>query len=131
MAKNGVTIQGLPRLTTLLRGAGVAATKALSAALYQQGLAIMSESQREVPVDTGVLRASGRVAQPRVEGSRVTVELGYGGAASAYAWPQHERTDYAHTVGKAKYLLDPLTRHIESIPRTVADRIESELTKGA
>lgn len=83
--------------------------KVTAAAMVLEAEKVMAESVRQVPVDTGVLRASATVSAPIISGSNVSVELGYGGAASAYAMVQHERTDFNHpNGGKAKFLSDPL-----------------------
>ena len=52
---------------------------------------------------SGTLKNSGRVDRPEKRGAEVTVKLKYGGAAIPYALIQHERTDYHHTRGQAKY----------------------------
>jgi hypothetical protein len=60
-------------------------------ALHDEALAIMKESKdRYVPVDLGTLKNSGQVAQPERTRDNVSVEMGYGGAASAYALAVHE-----------------------------------------
>lgn len=60
-----------------------------------------------VPVDTGVLRNSGRVTGPRPD---VTVLLSFGDAAAPYALRQHEEMDFAHTVGEPRYLIRGVDR---------------------
>jgi hypothetical protein len=65
---------------------------------------VMTAAKRDTPVDQGTLRASGHVQPPRVRGDTMSITLGFGGAASAYALVQHERTDFAHTSGMAKFL---------------------------
>jgi hypothetical protein len=60
-----------------------------------------------VPVDTGALRASGRVSGPDSGG---TVTLSFGGAAAPYALRQHEELNYRHPVGEARYLIRGLER---------------------
>lgn len=60
-----------------------------------------------VPVDTGALRASGTVEGPDPLN---LVVIGFGGPAAPYALKQHERTDYSHTVGEARYLVRGLER---------------------
>ena len=59
-----------------------------------------------VPVDTGALRATGRVEQL----TPTLVELGFGDDAVDYALVQHERVDYQHTVGEARYLVRGVER---------------------
>jgi hypothetical protein len=60
-----------------------------------------------VPVDTGALRASGRVSGPDSGG---TVTLSFGGAAAPYGLRQHEELNYRHPVGEARYLIRGLER---------------------
>jgi hypothetical protein len=61
---------------------------------------------RGVPVDTGVLRSTGRVDGPT--GGKVT--LSFGGAAAPYALVQHEDTTLHHTIGEARYLVRGVER---------------------
>lgn len=108
-------LQDLPR---------IAATE-LAKALFREAEQIMTRSQRDfVPVDLGVLRASGHVAPPDIRGDRVTVELGYGGAASAYALVQHERLDFHHDVGQAKYLEQPVLEAAAGLGGRIARRVD-------
>lgn len=60
-----------------------------------------SRANRGVPVDKGILRATGRVKGP----TNGEVELSFGGAAAPYALKQHEDTSLAHTVGEARFLI--------------------------
>lgn len=60
-----------------------------------------------VPRDEGILAGSGRATGPDSQGtSRVT----FGGAAAPYALAQHERLDYEHELGEARYLIRGLER---------------------
>ena len=106
----GVTWTGIDKLerqlTTTLPKTGV---QQMTRALVLEAERVMTISKRDfVPVDLGTLRGSGHVAPPEISGTRVTVTLGYGGAASAYALIQHERTDFHHTVGQSHYLSTPV-----------------------
>lgn len=94
-------VRGTQELRRALMEAGKRAEAALGAALYQEGQAIMTESKREVPVDEGILRASGYVNEPTAGTSGPEVELGYGGAAKGYAVYVHEGTGPA--VGRPRY----------------------------
>lgn len=61
------------------------------AALYQEGLAIMADSQEHyVPVDEAVLKSSGHVTPPEIVDGEIRTRLSYGGAAKAYALAVHE-----------------------------------------
>lgn len=105
--------------------------QAVAAALYQEAEAIMADSKANyVPVDTGVLRDSGYVEQPEIDGNEISVTLGYGGAASAYALVQHERLDFHHTVGGPKYLERPFLDAAAGLEERLADRLEPLLGGG-
>lgn len=62
---------------------------AMAIGIYAAGNEIMRTSKRRVPVDLGVLRASGYVTLPD-DIFNPEVEMGYGGPAVAYAVRQHE-----------------------------------------
>lgn len=113
-------ITGTAALRKALGQAGDLATQALAAAMLEEQSAIMSESQTRVPVDTGVLRASGTVLPPKVSGTRVEVEAGYGGAAAAYAIVQHEK----HS-SKSKFLERPFLERVPKIPGNLARKVEA------
>lgn len=102
------TLAGARPLVTRLQRAGASAPKIMAATLYVTAEQVMAKSRPLVPVDEGTLRGSAMVEAPRVTPSGASIQFGYGGAASAYAWPQHEREDYAHTVGQAHFLSEPL-----------------------
>lgn len=69
-----------------------------------------SRPGRGVPRDTGALAASGRVSRPRVSKGKITVRLGFGGAAAPYALYQHEMMSLRHTLGEARYLVRGVER---------------------
>ncbi len=84
------------------------ATSRLAGPLKLEAERVMTKAKRLTPVDLGTLRASGVVHSPEITPRRVVVELGFGGAAAAYALVQHERLDFIHTVGQAKFLEQPV-----------------------
>jgi len=93
-------------------------------ALYQEGEAIMTASKRYyVPVDTGTLRNSGTVLKPVIEKDKVTVTLGYGGAASKYAATVHEYPK-SYGQGKNKYLSIPANIAIKGMAARIAKAVE-------
>ena len=59
-----------------------------------------------VPVDTGVLRSTGRVEGPAND----EVTLSFGGAAASYALEQHENLEIRHRIGEARYLVRGIQR---------------------
>lgn len=102
--KFSMTLEGVKEVTARVDLAEKRMDKAIDVGLYAIAQNIMSLSKQEAPFDLGVLRGSGFVTLPENH----TVQLGYGGAAGAYAVVQHERLDFKHKVGKARFLIDPI-----------------------
>lgn len=136
-----VVIRGVDTVKAQLRRYGRAANKAFAGGLFIQGEKIMAVSKTEVPVDLGPLRASGHVDLPVERAGGVDVVLGFGGPAGVgnqgetnrerigYALIQHERLDYRHTVGKAKYLSDPAEAQAPRMAPEIAKHIEREMER--
>ncbi len=101
---------------------------AAEAALFEEAEAIMARSKDEfVPVDEGILRASGHVQLPVRTGGDVSVTLAYGGPAEAYAVIQHERLDFNHPHGGGpKYLERPLVEAVPGMGDRIAARIREK-----
>jgi hypothetical protein len=115
-------MKGASEMIAKVRLVAKAQPNRVGAALYLEGQIEMTESKRRCPVSPtaaqfkamgrtmpkglvpGTLRASGQVAEPEYQGNNISVTLSYGGAAIDYAIVQHERLDYHHTTGQAKYL---------------------------
>ncbi len=125
-----IKLEGMDKLQNMLKVGGQQATIATARALYQQANRIFIDSQAQVPIDTGALRASGFVTKPYVVGTTATVQISYGGAAAPYAVIVHEDLEANHTVGKAKFLEDPLTQAIPNLTKNVADSVEVMLRGG-
>ena len=88
-----VKITGQKELAAAMKKAGNDARRLAAAAIFQEAERVMAKSKEESPVGTdGVLRASGFVRPPEDNGRKITVELGYGGAAQSYAAAVHEGT---------------------------------------
>jgi hypothetical protein len=97
----------------------------IPAILYDAASKIMADSAREVPVETGTLRASGFVQKPVSDGGGWSVTMGYGGLAKAYALIQHEG-DFSHPRGgKRKYLYDPAMAASSWLGEWLAARLRS------
>lgn len=83
---------------------------------------LLEESQPLVPVDTGRLRASGKVVEiPKgysVVYSTENPETGYN-----YAMIQHENLEYHHEVGQAKYLEEPFRRNADKLISIVREEM--------
>lgn len=100
----------------------------IAAVLYQKCEEVMTDSNTNyVPKDDGILAASGFVRKPVIEKGSISVTLGYGGAAKAYAAVQHENLDFHHPAlnrpggfaGQPKYLERPLLAHATEIMQAV------------
>ncbi len=68
--------------------------------------------QDYVPIDTGELKDSGYVDEPEIsgDGSGYDVIIGF---TAEHALIQHERLDYNHPHGQAKYLEGPLAAFLD------------------
>jgi hypothetical protein len=122
----------LERIQKALAASGPAGAKVAAMALRNEAQEAFAVSQDEVPVDTGALKASGRVRPETgvfTRSGEVYVELTYGGTATEYAIPVHENLESFHPHGKAKYLEDPMTRQVNGISGRIADKVE-RATKG-
>jgi len=100
--------------------------RALAAAIYQEGFALLAESVKECPVDKGRLRASGYVSPP-VDAENPAATVGYG---TDYAIYVHERTELRHPVGKAKFLSDPMNRRLSGYQQRIAARTQENYRSG-
>lgn len=122
----------LERLQRAIVMSGPEGVKVAARALRHEAQEAFAHSQDEVPVDTGALKASGRI-RPEIgvlqSGNEVYVELTYGGSATAYSIYVHENLQASHPHGKAKYLEDPMTRQVQGISSRIADKVE-RATKG-
>ncbi len=121
------TIQGSSKLRAALQAAGPLARDAMAAAMVQEQEQIMAAAKILTPVDTGVLRASGTVLPPVVAGNQIEVVSGFGGAASAYAVPVHERLGAVHKTGQAKFLEQPFLAATAGMGSRLAARVAAAL----
>jgi len=119
-----VAIEGVEKLRAVLSRMSNESGPMLGKAIYQEAEEIMGRSRGLVPVDTGTLRASGQVDLPTITAQGASVEFGYGGAASDYAVPVHERSDLTHTVGTWKFLEAPTMEAAHGMGARLASRIQ-------
>ena len=112
----------------------------LGGAIYEEASRIADDADLLVPYDTGALALSQIVHAPAYQGSRVYVEITYGGPAAPYAEVQHENEDFHHPSlasglppngRQAKYLEEPLMDSVESgnLGEVLAWRIEARLLR--
>jgi len=124
-------LKGADRLARLFEKAVASDTvNDLKQAVYGTAEAVMNESKRIVPVDTGTLKDSGRVEQPKMSADGIEVELTYGGAASKYAFFVHEDMNARHADGKtAKYLEKPVKAAEDTFVKDVMARYARNLRR--
>jgi len=123
-----VIVEGIPALLAKFERLGINLEFEMGRALYLEGWKIMGNSKASfVPVKSGVLRASGLVQDPQKDHEGVLIVLGYGGPAVPYAIVQHERLNYQHTVGQAKYLERPALARAAVLDKSVAARLRARL----
>jgi len=95
--------------------------KGLRIGLKRAGLFLQRESQKLVPIDTGVLRESANTREEGV-GFNVAVIVSYG---ANYALYVHEDLEARHKPGKsAKYLEKPLREKRDRMGAIVVEAVE-------
>ena len=121
----GGCVKGATEMIATLKRIAAKFPDRVAAALYTEAQVIMTASKRLVPVETGILRASGQVAMPERNGRRISVTLSYGGAAEPYAIVQHESLDFKHpNGGQAKFLEQPLNEAMSDMNARLAARLQ-------
>ncbi len=122
-----VSIEFSPELKRFFRQAPGQFKQAAARALYQEAELVMGKSKEMCPVDTGTLRDSGYVKPPETTADKVSVEMGYGGAAQEYAIYVHENLNANHPVGEAKFLEKPVNEVKPQLANNLARRIRNDL----
>jgi hypothetical protein len=137
------TITGLEDMIARLERVGSGIGQGAARPLKKEAEAVMTDSkQNYVPVGaTGNLRNSGYVGAPEVSQDVVSIEIGYGGAASAYAEAVHEhlsehspaswkKAETVHfTQGGPKYLELPLMAAERGMDERLGKGIEAEIER--
>lgn len=114
-------LKGTKALERAIIKYGKRGKRAVAGGLYAAGSVIIKESKRRTPVLDGTLRGSGYVTEPQNIGRGVLVEIGHGGAASAYAVRQHEDLTLNHPGGgEAKFLENAMVSKKGEAFRTAA-----------
>lgn len=123
----GFDLRGVARATRRLTAMQGAVRRAAQHALVIEAETIMAEAKRETPVDTGTLRASGRVSPPSMSLGNVSIDLTFGGPAREYAIYVHEDLNATHVNGNAKFLEGPVKRHADRFSANVSRSISAAL----
>lgn len=95
----------------------------LEGALLEIAEQTMGRAKAITPVDTGALRASGHVREPRERRNRINVTLAFGGPAAGYAVFVHEGIEKRFVVGQAKFLEDPIMELSRTFLKDLQERI--------
>lgn len=139
-------VRGFKELDAKLARLGARGPVAVEGALFEFGSLVEGDAKGLAPVDTGNLRGSGftltaslndigGTAEPSGEAralarntaTEITAVVGFGGPSAPYAAVQHERTDYHHTVGQAKYLETPLKARSPELLTIIGARVDREI----
>ncbi len=112
--------------------------KLVLSAMRIEGEIETTEVKRRTPVSPlpapkgvvpGTLRASVHLDGPIQEGGKYSMKIVAGGAAGAYAIPQHENLEYFHTTGQAKYIESVIFESRNYIAARVVKRIDIRMAK--
>lgn len=128
MAASLVWNPGLDTLQSVLTNISPRVTQFLTESMEEVSIAVFNESQIEVPVLTGALKASGHVDPPEVAPGQIVINIGYGGVASHYALVVHEDLSMNHPRGgKAKFLEDPMHEALGALTARLSGRMEAAM----
>lgn len=126
----GIEFTNLDRLRNAITMGGKKAAKEAAKRLRNEAQEVLAKSRDLVPVDTGALKASGRV-RPEVGvytiGGNAEVWITYGSTAVDYAVYVHEDLGKYHPHGQAKFLEIPLVQQSYGLVDRIADRVEQVL----
>jgi len=124
-------LAGADEFEKLLKAFPGQATRAMASGMFLVANNVMTVSKEEAPLDLGPLQNSGIVLDPEIEGTRVSVTLGFGGPAAPYAEEQHERLDFHHSEPgrKAKYLEDPMNAAAATFEKDVAAVMRDQFSR--
>src|SRR5512138_2860168 len=114
--------------------------RAAGRGLYGWSEQVMTRAKELCPVDTGTLRSSGHVSNPKTSNGVMEVTLGFGGPAGSgnqagesngadcgYAEYVHENLAAHHTVGQAKFLETPVMEATAQLSEQIQQEVDSEL----
>lgn len=123
----GLTVEGLKELQRNFKKADHQMQDALSAAVYQEALALCGEAKKRTPVDTGRLRSTGYAAPPEVGRKGPEAEVGFG---TNYGLAVHESLSAFHQVGGPKYLESAMNDRRSGYTKRMADRTWQNYQRG-
>lgn len=114
---------------------------AVEGGVFEWAEDVLGDAKELAPVDLGFLRNSGfaltknfrslgpDAIPPPAALNKATSVNAVIGFSAVYALIQHERTDFNHKVGQAKYLEQPAKAKSARLPKVVAARVQREVVK--
>lgn len=133
--KTTLAVKGVEQLQARLRKLQGEAPREFARALRQEGEALMTMAKEQTPVAPsvpgrhigGTLRNSGYVEAPFIRpNGEITIKVGF---SAWYAVYVHEKTWARHTVGKAKFLSDPLQERMVDFEKRMIVRVRQMLAQ--
>ena len=131
MSKNGpeirAEIEKLREEQNRLRNLTEGIPGELEKILYQEAWRVMGESIKIAPIDTGRLRASGRVDLPQRDGNIVSIQLSYN---TDYAKYVHEKNvngfpvNYKAPGTQSLFLINPIKENLDEMERRISERLD-------
>jgi hypothetical protein len=128
MAK--LEIKGVSTVMKALQKIEDQVNKETGRGLYTEANFIMTKSKILTPVDTGNLRATGHVEQPKFKKNKTVIEvdMGYGGPAAGYAVYVHEDLNAFHAPPTmAKFLEFPFLQAASGMKERLSAHIKKAL----
>lgn len=118
-------VRGDREVRRALQQLGNRAPTVVGNALFSESLPIFTESQTQVPVDTGFLKSGGYITPPAMNSNGAHVEIGY---TAPYAPEVHENLSARHAPPtKSKFLSDPLNAATPGFRNRLMTRLRSVL----
>lgn len=126
-----IEVKGLDELIQAFYSVGAESEvqQSFQQSLYEEANVVFARSQMLVPVDTGALRSSGQVSQPKMDGKTAYVEISYGGPSASYALYVHESFDNHKEPTQRKYLEQPLNERAPFVARNIGMRLSDILRR--
>ena len=123
-----LTFTGVGQMDAKLKALAERAPDVMLSALVAEAELEMTEMKRRTPVDTGALRSSGHIANPRRDGSEeFAVDIAFGGPAAPYAVYVHEDPDAHHDVGEFKFVETVVLESAPHLPKRIGERVMRSL----
>ena len=108
-----ITFVGMDKVIAMLELAPRETIKAVKQVIEEVSYQVLYLSNDYVPVDTGALKTSGNVIRPVEKKTGVEGGVGYGQAATAYAFWVHENLNLNHPKGGQAKFLERATNEVE------------------